>query len=654
MALKKLIAAALSVCIVGGAIPSGQFSPLSSYVEAADTSELSVWDGTEDTSWYEGEYKESEDGKYKMYEISTPAQLAGLSKLVREGNTMQNVLINLTSDITLNDTENFDNWAEEAPENNWIPIGIYPKGSEKATTTRAKFSAFSGVFNGNGHVIRGMYCDHDNRAGLFAYIEGGAVCGVILEDAYVHAENYRKTSWDTLAGGITAECTDAVIAQCDFEGMVSAVGIDDKLHGQHECAAGGIVGKATTKLSDALFFNMITMSFGVFINPALLSNGSGDMIKSTGIYNCINLGKINARQCELGTVQSGGIIGLAHNGLSKNCLDMGSNTSSEGYIGGIIGRTSKFYLDNCYYLGAAKGIGAVDSDGDAVDNAVNYYKAGMQKWDVADSLGSVFQYTNNDIYLMCDTRVPHGPIYEVTTAPETTTETTTTTTTTTKKTTKTSDTTTTTVTTTVPETENVMDERVLGEWIIYKTINPETGEEKTVDTNELVYTFTFTDDFRCLVSYQLKSNGSPATTTECVWTASEKAAGGKDKIVVTQLNNGDTQTIEIRDNELYFHNERVAGGEFFMKKSTASETTLQLGDANGDNIINAVDASKILVYYTKLSTGNVKAAESDFLTCDINGDEMINAVDASLVLAYYASLAQTPDLTLQSFLEGLE
>jgi len=33
---------------------------------------------------------------------------------------------------------------------------------------------------------------------------------------------------------------------------------------------------------------------------------------------------------------------------------------------------------------------------------------------------------------------------------------------------------------------------------------------------------------------------------------------------------------------------------------------------------------------------------------------MINAVDASLVLAYYASLAQTPDLTLQSFLEGLE
>lgn len=635
MKLKKLIAAALSLCIVGGTIPAGYFSPVSSYVEAAESS---VWDGTEDVSWYEGEYIESDDGKYRMYDISTAEELAGLSKLVREGNTMQNILINLTSDITLNDTENFDKWAEEAPANNWTPIGIYPKGSDKFTTTNVKCTGFAGMFNGNGHVIRGMYCDHDNKAGLFACIEGGSVCGVIIEDAYVHAENYRKKSWDSLAGGITAECTDAVIAQCDFEGKVSAVGIDDKLHGQHDCAAGGIAGKATTKLSDALFLNMLTGAFGVFINPLLLSNGSGSMIKSAGIYNCINIGDINARQCELGTVQSGGIIGCGHNGLAKNCLDMGNNTSKEGYIGGIIGRTAKFYMDNCYYLGADQGIGHIDSDGDAEDNAVNYYKAGMQKWDVADSLGELFQYTNNDIYLICDTRVPHGPIYEVTTVSTTSNETTTS---------NTNESTTTSTTTT---TENIMDERVLGEWIVYKTINPETGEEKYIDTDELVYSFTFTDDFKCLVSYQMKSNGKPATATDCVWTASEEADGGKDRIVVTQLNNGDTQTIEICGDELYFLNERVAGGEFFLKKADPSSKQ-QLGDVNGDNIINAVDASGILVLYAGLSSGEGEDTDKDFAACDINSDKLINAVDASLVLAYYASLSQSPDLTLEAFLE---
>ena len=80
---------------------------------------------------------------------------------------------------------------------------------------------------------------------------------------------------------------------------------------------------------------------------------------------------------------------------------------------------------------------------------------------------------------------------------------------------------------------------------------------------------------------------------------------------------------------------------------------LRLGDVNSDGIINAVDASGILVLYAELSSGEAKASDSDFLTCDINSDSLINAVDASLVLSYYANLAQTPDLTLQDFLDKL-
>ena len=76
-----------------------------------------------------------------------------------------------------------------------------------------------------------------------------------------------------------------------------------------------------------------------------------------------------------------------------------------------------------------------------------------------------------------------------------------------------------------------------------------------------------------------------------------------------------------------------------------------LGDANGDGIINAVDASKILVLYANINSGDTELTEQDMAVCDVNGDKMLNAVDASLVLAYYADLAKDPDLTLEAFLE---
>ena len=84
-----------------------------------------VWDGTADTSWYTAEHQPAMIGEqeWSYYEISTPEQLAGLSELVRGGNTMENTSIALTNDIVLNDVSDYDNWWSEPPANNWIPIG---------------------------------------------------------------------------------------------------------------------------------------------------------------------------------------------------------------------------------------------------------------------------------------------------------------------------------------------------------------------------------------------------------------------------------------------------------------------------------------------------------------------------------------------------
>jgi hypothetical protein len=84
-----------------------------------------------------------------------------------------------------------------------------------------------------------------------------------------------------------------------------------------------------------------------------------------------------------------------------------------------------------------------------------------------------------------------------------------------------------------------------------------------------------------------------------------------------------------------------------------NETENKFGDVNHDGIINAVDASEILVLYAEMSSFSEKSGLYYSEDYDINRDGLINAVDASLLLGYYADLAGSPDLTLETFLEKL-
>ncbi|MBR5682111.1 MAG: hypothetical protein IKW96_02345 [Ruminococcus sp.] len=69
-----------------------------------------------------------------------------------------------------------------------------------------------------------------------------------------------------------------------------------------------------------------------------------------------------------------------------------------------------------------------------------------------------------------------------------------------------------------------------------------------------------------------------------------------------------------------------------------------LGDVNADGYINAVDASKVLAYYARISTNQIgEYTEDQKLSADVNHDKMINAVDASNILAYYAYSSTTKE-----------
>lgn len=95
-----------------------------------------------DTSWYNKDLTE--------FELTTSSQLAGLAKLVNNGNSFSGKTIKLGADIDLNNQE-------------WIPIGTSDK-------------SFSGSFDGQGHTISNLKItrDLDNKAnncylGLFGH-----------------------------------------------------------------------------------------------------------------------------------------------------------------------------------------------------------------------------------------------------------------------------------------------------------------------------------------------------------------------------------------------------------------------------------------------------------------------------------------------------
>lgn len=77
-----------------------------------------------------------------------------------------------------------------------------------------------------------------------------------------------------------------------------------------------------------------------------------------------------------------------------------------------------------------------------------------------------------------------------------------------------------------------------------------------------------------------------------------------------------------------------------------------LGDVNGDEMVNAVDASLILAEYSAISTGqNLTFTELQKKAADINGDETYDSVDASIVLAYYSFTSTHDYISVEEFLE---
>lgn len=305
--MKKLAALflALVIAVTTLAIPT-----------SAAAAKTPIWNGSSDTSWYTGDKT--------SYDISTAEQLAGLSELVNSGKSMEGVTINLTSDLMLNDTTNWENWYTEPPKNVFTPIG-------KSGNPVGGYYPFAGVFNGNGHTIRGLYVNSGWVAGLFGYLYCAGVSSVIIDKSVIIGYDNLKSK-GVYVGGIVGKCEGSIICQCESRAYVYAKGQKDAANGYREACCGGIAGSLETENVTSAALGLAFAAGGMFANPVLFNDGSGGLIKNSGIVNCISHGIVNI---ECGTDgYFGGIAGRVNNGLIQNCLSGSGWTYKKG-VGGL-------------------------------------------------------------------------------------------------------------------------------------------------------------------------------------------------------------------------------------------------------------------------------------------------------------------------------
>lgn len=142
---------------------------------------------TADTSWYDPENKQT------SYTIDNAQELAGLSKLVWEGNTFSGVTFELTDDINLYGAD-------------WQPIGRMIN-----TSGAGEDSTFMGNFDGQNHTVSNFVVntvdeisDTNRGAGLFGAVRGN-IKNLTVENVTIDTNHWA---------GVIAGCVEGSVTNC--------------------------------------------------------------------------------------------------------------------------------------------------------------------------------------------------------------------------------------------------------------------------------------------------------------------------------------------------------------------------------------------------------------------------------------------------------
>lgn len=252
-------------------------------------------------------------------------------------NEEHNVNVRLTADIVLNDTSDWESWAEEAPEYQYDDMGYY-----------------SGHFDGNGHALEGYYSKWESP--IFIMLEKEALVTDLKIRKSLFQSTYEESSYvnddgevNVFSAAALCLCNEGRIEGCDVEAIVLG-----------DWSAGGIVCNNDGVMENCRFAGKVEAGRwfcgdGEDESWAACRICAGGICRNNwgSIRNCLNEGGVS---CE--TVSDtpymryvvGGIAGqIWEEGSVEGCENAG-DIQGPGFSGGIAG-SSKGEIYRCANTG---------------------------------------------------------------------------------------------------------------------------------------------------------------------------------------------------------------------------------------------------------------------------------------------------------------
>lgn len=272
------------------------------------------------------------DGYYLLY---TKEDFRWFTKTVRDID--KNVNVRLAEDLILNDTDNWENWADTCPDNTYSPIAYY-----------------NGHFDGNGHALIGYHARSETWfAAIFTSLgENARISDLTLRDCSFQTtlEDSIYEDTDGLTNVIIASslcfANSGTIENCDVHANVSGA-----------WSAGGIAAINYGQMINCRFTGTVEAGSDQSTQPpegslAVDTLYAGGICRSNqGILkNCVNDGTITlhtlADSYYVYNYAAGGIAGQALTGsMIQDSHNTGSVTSVQ-LAGGIAG-SSRGTISKC-------------------------------------------------------------------------------------------------------------------------------------------------------------------------------------------------------------------------------------------------------------------------------------------------------------------
>ncbi len=231
-------------------------------------------------------------------------------------------------------------------------------------------SYFAGHYDGGGFRISGLYTQEGSASSnsyqaLFGQVAGESIDSLVnIHDIHIYDSIIQGYDY---IGGIIGYARNVNLYDCSFNGEIQSTGN----------RVGGIIGQMQNYNNIDNCINGGNVSGNFYVGGIVGSTSNTITNCKYTINNCSNIGSIISNGTDYSLVTGcGGILGYSGTETYiSNCLNQGSVSGEDTYIGGISGTTD--YISNCINRGTIfvsenTYIGGIAGDANEIYECSNY------------------------------------------------------------------------------------------------------------------------------------------------------------------------------------------------------------------------------------------------------------------------------------------